>query len=126
VTESEIIGHSEIGGRAEKLRFFRLPLAMSSSASWLGSSIAHEAEVHAVQVSRDNIAADRESQAGSVNEIQARIYEVANSSRFGLSRDEIRTNVGAARAEYNKLGDEYRSRVDAGNFTLLPGDKHTR
>jgi hypothetical protein len=33
VTESEIIGHSEIGGRAEKLRFFRLPLSLEEVAA---------------------------------------------------------------------------------------------
>jgi hypothetical protein len=37
VTKSEIIGHSEVGGRAEKLRFFRLPLQALAPVTTCGT-----------------------------------------------------------------------------------------
>ena len=108
--------------------------AAFSSASWLALTIGHEAEVHAVQTFDNNISAQNDSMAGHVNELQARLYEIKNADRFGLSGtyDQVSQTwsgergavLNEARGELNSIHGEYRDRVEHGSFVIDERDKH--
>lgn len=58
------------------------------SAAWLGSSIAHEVEVH---VNRQLAASPPDARAGEMvgDEIEAYDFEIASAARFGLNDQEL-------------------------------------
>lgn len=67
-------------------------------AGTLGSSIGHEAEVHAVQLANNQLAM-KSTFGRNLNEAQAYSYEVANADRYGLNPYEVRFLQGQADLE---------------------------
>jgi hypothetical protein len=84
-------------GGADDQHDIRITAAAFRSAAWLGSTLAHEAEVHVnrhialglVHVGEDEAARE---------EIEAYDYELANAGRFGLTEDELRDIRGRRRS----------------------------
>jgi hypothetical protein len=85
-----------------------------ASAARLGSTIAHEVEVHVNrQVVNGIFFASADEQGWLIQEVEAYDYELASKERFGLSADEIRL-VKLRRAScYRRLQWENRRRADA-------------
>ena len=69
-------------------RTVRIGPSAFQDAGYLGSTIGHEAEVHAFQNLDDNLAVNGTS-GRDLNEAQAYQYELDNSGRFGLNQSEI-------------------------------------
>jgi hypothetical protein len=69
------------------------PSAFLYGFGWLGSTIAHEAEVHYHLQAKNGIWASKyDSQGIAMQEVQAYNYELANADRFGLSK-ELRNEI---------------------------------
>jgi hypothetical protein len=87
------------------------------SAGWLGSTIAHEVEVHVNrQVAQGGHRTASDEETVSIDEIQAYDYELASQARFGLAADELARVRQRRSAFYRTLHDENRHRVDAGVY----------
>jgi hypothetical protein len=66
------------------------PAAFKYGLGWLGSTIAHEAEVHFQLQARKGIWSSSYDIPGvAAMEVQAYQYELNNAQRFGLTRDDI-------------------------------------
>jgi hypothetical protein len=95
------------------------------SPAKLGSVIGHEVEAHGRQVTqgRSYIGTDEGPNLGfTLNEIEARDYEIENAERFGTSaEDQARTKQ--FRADLVKtLPPDYQTRVNERNYTLKAED----
>lgn len=94
-----------------------------TSAGWLGSTIGHEAEIHAKEQAAKDIWYGGK-QGSRMMEVQAYDYEIANaSSRYGLTGNEVFLLYAARTPYYNNLTAENKARVD-GNppmYTLPKG-----
>jgi hypothetical protein len=87
------------------------------SAAWLGSSIAHEVEVHVNrQIAQGRYARGGDEASAAIEEIEAYDHELASDRRFGLDASE-RRSVAARRAAFHRaLGYDDQKRVDAGIY----------
>src|SRR5262245_61173679 len=102
-------------GGADDGHDIRLTAAAFRSAAWLGSTLAHESEVHMnrhilggkVHVSEE---------ATAMQEIEAYDHEIANAARFGLAEEEVNEVKGRRRSHYQHLASENRQRIDAGKY----------
>jgi len=87
------------------------------SAGWLGSTIAHEVEVHVNrQVARGGHTSASDDESVSIEEIQAYDFELASGARFGLEPDELDVLRHRRMALYRTLQYENRRRVDSGVY----------
>jgi len=102
-------------GGADDGHDIRLTAAAFRSAAWLGSTLAHESEVH---MNRHFLAGKVHvsEEATAMQEIEAYDHELANAARFGLSEDEVKEIKGRRRAHYRHLGSENRQRIDDGKY----------
>ncbi len=102
-------------GGSDEGHDIRLTAAAFRSAGWLGSTLAHESEVH---MNRHFAAGKvRVSEAASaMQEIEAYDHEIAGASRFGLSEDEVKEIESRRRAYYRRLSYEDRLRIDDGKY----------
>ena len=88
-----------------------------ASAGWLGSTIAHEVEVHVNrQIAMGRHAPASDEEGASIEEIEAYDFEIANQARFGVQPDEEKLVHRRRMAFYLKLQSENRSRVDSGVY----------
>jgi RHS repeat-associated protein len=93
-----------------------------NSPGYLGSSIAHEAEVHGHQYFEE-----REARYGTggrfLNEAEAYQYEVINAQRFGLNPYEVRElNKSALSNAWDAAHSGYSQQVATGTYTTKPAD----
>jgi hypothetical protein len=92
------------------------------SAGWLGSTIAHEVEVHVNrQIAKGAQARAGDEQGQSIDEVEAYDFELAGQARFGLGGDEQRLVRQRRAAFYRALKDPNRKRVDAGVYAKAGG-----
>ncbi len=85
--------------------------AAFTTAGWLGSTIGHEAEVHAGQQAAEN-KWYLGKQGTAMQEVQAYDYELKNAPRYGLSQDEIGDTIRRRDDYYNDLSDANKASVD--------------
>ena len=89
------------------------------SAAWLGSTIAHEIEVHVDrQIARGVHYPPSNEEGTLIQEVEAYDHELAGTDRFGLSQDEIRSLKQRRAGFYRVLRWENRRRVDEGTYAL--------
>jgi len=94
--------------------------AALGDAGLLGTTLAHEIEVH-LNIQAAGGTWHKSSMGRNLNEVQAWDYELKNSSRFGLSSDQI-SEIQQARTDYyNQLNSYYQQRVNAGNYAMSFG-----
>jgi hypothetical protein len=87
------------------------------SAAWLGSSIAHEVEVHVNrQIAQGRYARGGDETSAAIEEIEAYDHELASDRRFGLDASERRSLAARRAAFYRALGYGDQKRVDAGVY----------
>ena len=87
------------------------------SAGCLGSTIAHEVEVHVDrQIAKGVRDPAGDEQGVAMHEIEAYDHELASQARFGLDEDELRLVRQRRAAFYRTLQYENRRRVDEGNY----------
>ena len=87
------------------------------SAGWLGSTIAHEVEVHVNrQVAKGRRPSPSDEQAAWLDEVEAYDFELASEARFGLRPEESRQVRQRRTVFYRSLAYENRQRVDAGVY----------
>jgi len=92
------------------------------SAGELGSTLAHEIEIHVnEQLEKDRWHNGEVSKA--LNQVEAYDHELANAERFGLSDEEVEEIRGARKKYYDLLDAEYKKRVDAGTYDLKAGEE---
>lgn len=92
------------------------------SPGWLASSAGHEVEVHVSQ--QAHLGKWYTGAIGTpLQEVQAYDYEVASGDRYGLSADEKKDVADRRDDHYNGLPQEYKDRVDAGNYDMKPGEE---
>ena len=98
--------------------------AFESSAK-LGSVIGHEAESHGRQVAERRSYAGREGARNlgyTINEIEARDYEIRNAERFGTSDEYVAKAREWRETLVKTLPSDYQTRVNEGNYVLKPED----
>jgi hypothetical protein len=87
------------------------------SPAWLGSTIAHEVEVHVNrQIAKGRRASASDEEGTSIEEVEAYDFELANQARFGMHADEGKLVRQRRMAFYRTLQYENRRRVDAGVY----------
>lgn len=92
------------------------PGAFDYSPGWLGSTLAHEIEVHfRLQAQRGRWWTD--PQGFALQEVQAYDYDLSNAARFSLSTSEIRVLKETRAFYFNQLNPANRVRAELGNFT---------
>jgi hypothetical protein len=92
------------------------------SPGWLGSTIGHEVEAHGDQARTGTWNTDKDSAGSLLNEAQAWYYEVENSSRFGLTPDEVTRIWNGYQEQYTQLvGIDalYGPRLNQRNFSPI-------
>ena len=94
------------------------------NAGYLGSTIAHEAEVHGYQYFTGNLAMS--GTAGrALNEAEAYSYEVINAKRFGLNAYDLYSVQSRALAnEWRATIGGYGGAISSGSYTVRPGDRY--
>jgi len=96
--------------------------AFDSGAGRLGSTLAHEIEVHV----NEQLEKDRwyEGKVGAdLNQVEAYDHQLATAERFGLSDEEVEEIRSKRDEYYDRLDEEYKKRVDAGIYDLKPGEE---
>ena len=84
-----------------------------ASAARLGSTIAHEVEVHVNrQIAKGISYPSTDEQGTLIQEVEAYDYELAGTDRFGLSADELKLLKQRRASYYRKLQWENRKRAD--------------
>jgi hypothetical protein len=88
-----------------------------ASASRLGSTIAHEVEVHVNrQIAKGIHDPPSDEQGTLIQEVEAYDYELLNKDRFGLSDDELKLLKQRRASYYRRLEWENRKRVDEASY----------
>ena len=91
------------------------PSNFNHSPGWLGSTLAHEIEVHfKMQAQAGNWWTDVQGMA--IQKVQAYNYEIANASRFSLTASEVSSLQTARQNYFNQLNSANRARATAGDF----------
>lgn len=114
----------ELGAAAEMFTDGRVRVGDGAfkSAAWLGSTLAHEIEVHL----NGQFLAGRwytGPMGSNVHHVEAYDHEIANATRFGLSKEELASLTRRRNAHYLRLDSDYRARVDAGIYDMKPGEE---
>jgi hypothetical protein len=88
------------------------------SASWLGSTIGHEVEVHVNRQIVKRVAYPPDDEQGVfIQEVEAYDYELASKDRFGLSLEEVLIVKQRRASHYRRLTWVNRRQVDNGLYT---------
>ncbi len=88
-----------------------------ANASRLGSTIAHEVEVHVNRQIANGIHDPPNDEQGTlIQEVEAYDYELLNKDRFGLSVDELKLLKQRRASYYRRLEWENRKRVDEARY----------
>lgn len=94
-----------------------------SSASWLGSTLGHESEIHInQQLEKGNWYTG--DQGTALQEVQAYQYEIKNAKRFGTSKKDLKELKQRRKSHMDVLSDDYRARARAGKYTMKPGEEN--
>jgi hypothetical protein len=88
------------------------------SASWLGSTIGHEVEVHVNrQIAKRVAYPPGDEQGVMIQEVEAYDFELASQGRFRLSVEEVAIVKQRRASHYRRLTWENRRLVDEGVYT---------
>lgn len=89
-----------------------------SSVAWLGSTIAHEVEIHVNrQLFKDVYYPASDEQGQLIQEVEAYDHEIRNRDRFGLSHDELDSVRRRRAMSFRRMQWENRHRVEEGLYT---------
>ncbi len=109
-------------GGANKKGEIRLGDDAFKSASWLGSTIGHESEIHInQQLQKGNWYTG--PQGTALQEVQAYQYEIDNAKRFGTSRKNLKDLKGRRKSHMADLSEDYQDRAKAGDYTMKAGEE---
>ena len=93
-----------------------------ASPGWLGSSLAHETEVHVnKQAEKGNWYLG--AQGTALQEVEAYDHEIANAKKFGLTDTEIKELEKRRSSHYDELEPDYKKRADKGIYTMKTGEE---
>lgn len=92
-------------------------------AGWLGSSLGHETEVH-VNQQADQGKWYTGAIGTPLQEVQAYDYEIANADRYGTTAANLQDLQNRRDGYYNQLPADYKTRADAGNYDMKPGEEN--
>jgi uncharacterized Zn-binding protein involved in type VI secretion len=93
-----------------------------ASPGWLGSSIAHETEVHVNEQAKKGKWYTGK-QGTAIQEVQAYDHEIANARKYGLTDSEVNDLKKRRKRDYDELDPEYQKRADKGNYDMKKGDE---
>lgn len=110
-------------GGANKKGEIRLGDAAFSSASWLGSTLGHESEIHInEQLKKGNWYTG--AQGTALQEVQAYQYEIDNAKRFGTSKKDLKDLKQRRKSHMSVLSNDYKERARDENYTMKPGEEN--
>ncbi|MFO0578849.1 MAG: hypothetical protein U1A78_33010 [Polyangia bacterium] len=110
-------------GGANQRAEIRLGDAAFSSASWLGSTLGHESEIHInEQLKKGNWYTG--AQGTALQEVQAYQYEIDNAKRFGTSKKDLKDLKQRRKSHMDALSHDYQERARDGNYTMKHGEEN--
>lgn len=110
-------------GGANRKGEIRLGDDAFKSASWLGSTIGHESEIHInQQAMKGNWYTG--TMGTAIQEVQAYQYELDNVKRFGTSKRDRGELHRRKKSYMSELNQEYQDRAKSGDYTMKHGEEH--
>ncbi|MCF6257673.1 MAG: DUF6531 domain-containing protein [Gammaproteobacteria bacterium] len=115
ITYDPTLTHNGVASFDGTVKIGKAAFAASATAGWLGSTIAHEGEIHIIQQANKKLWWGDE-QGTALQEVQAYDHEINKAKRFGLTETEVADLKWERKGYYSDLNAENKARADKGDF----------
>jgi len=116
ITYDPSLSDNGVASSDGSVRIGRAAFAAGATVGWLGSTIAHEGEIHIKEQANKGLWWGDE-QGTAIQEVQAYDHEINNAKRFGLSDTEVSELKSERKDYYDELNSENKTRADNGDFS---------